>query len=77
MLQEDEGSSFEIVQEIQRVIFPESNEDKYLRRKDLVRGLEEKKLLEDLAFQSREKGKAKIWLDCILFVVQKSFMKLI
>jgi ribonuclease HI len=76
-LHDDEGDSRELAQKVKRIIFPEEEESKFLRRKELVIGLEEEKMIEDLTTLAGEKNKMNLWIDSILFVVQRGFTEVI
>ena len=54
--QTEENNTLNLLLKIKKIVFPKDNESRYQRRKDLVIGLEEKKIAEDLQLLVQEKS---------------------
>ena len=63
--------------EIKEAIFLENKESRYQRRKELLIGLEENKMIKDLQKLAQGKDMLEIWVDSILFIIQRSFVEII
>ena len=75
--QTEENNNLDLLQKIEKIVFLKDNESRYQRRKELVIGLEEKKIAEDLLMLVREKSIIKTWIDSIFFIIQRSFVEII
>ena len=63
--------------EIREAIFSENKESRYQRRKELLIGLEEKKIVKDFQVLAQGKDILETWVDSILFIIQRSFAEII
>ena len=65
------------LQRLREIVFPNNKEILFQRRKELVIGLEEIRMTEDLLIIAEEKSKVRSWIDSILFIIQGSFTEII
>ena len=66
--QTKENNILDSLLKIKEIVFPKDNKSRYQKRKDLVIGLEEKKIAEDLWLLVQEKGTLRIQMDSIFFI---------
>ena len=73
----EENNDLDFSRKIEEIVFLKDDESRYQRRKDLVIGLEEKKMAENLWLLAQEKSMMRIWIDSIFFITQRSFAEII
>jgi ribonuclease HI len=72
-----EEDNLYFLQKVNKIVFPEEEKLRFQRRLDLIIGLEENSMIEDLISLAGEEKEAKLWLNSILFMVQRSFAEVI
>src|SRR5205085_2248276 len=76
-LQDEKEDNAEALREIKEILIPKEKEQRFQRRRELVTGLIGKKMSKDLLILASGEERKKLWIDSILFIMQRSFSEII
>ena len=76
-LRNEEKDNAEVLREVKEILLPKEKEQRFQRRKELVTGLIKGKMSKDLLTLASGEERKKLWIDSILFIMQRSFSEII